>query len=76
MKAVLDVDPQPAKVLRLVLGDQLDAHHSWFDQVDPDVVYVIAELPQEQHYVRHHTKNGGILSGDGALCRQGAGHGS
>ena len=54
MKAVLDVDPQPAKVLRLVLGDQLDAHHSWFDQVDPDVVYVIAELPQEQHYVRHH----------------------
>ena len=51
MKAVPDVDPQPAKVLRLVLGDQLDAHHSWFDQVDPDVVYVIAELPQEQHYV-------------------------
>jgi len=54
MKVLLNADPQPAKVLRLVLGDQLDAHHSWFEQVDPDVVYVMAELPQEQHYVRHH----------------------
>jgi deoxyribodipyrimidine photolyase-related protein len=54
MKAVMDVDPHPAKVLRLVLGDQLDAHHSWFQQVDPGIVYVMAELAQEQRYVRHH----------------------
>ncbi|MGY8852970.1 MAG: cryptochrome/photolyase family protein [Pseudomonadales bacterium] len=47
-------DRQPKKVLRLVLGDQLDAHHSWFTQVDQNVLYVIAELVQEQRYVQHH----------------------
>lgn len=45
---------QPTKVLRLILGDQLNASHSWFDQVRSDVVYLIAELMQEQTYVRHH----------------------
>jgi len=47
-------DPVPAKVLRLVLGDQLDSDHSWFSSVDQDCLYVIAELAQEQTYVRHH----------------------
>ena len=45
---------QPTKVLRLILGDQLNASHSWFDQVRSDVIYLIAELMQEQTYVRHH----------------------
>ncbi|MCH8551737.1 MAG: cryptochrome/photolyase family protein [Natronospirillum sp.] len=40
--------------LRLILGDQLHAGHSWFRTVDPDVLYVLAELPQELGYVRHH----------------------
>ena len=40
--------------LRLILGDQLNAGHSWFSQKDPRILYVIAELHQEQHYVRHH----------------------
>ena len=40
--------------LRLVLGDQLDINHSWFDRIDPGVLYVIAELGQETGYVKHH----------------------
>jgi deoxyribodipyrimidine photolyase-related protein len=42
------------RTVRLILGDQLNAGHSWFKNVDDDVVYVIAELHQEQTYVKHH----------------------
>lgn len=45
---------QSAKTLRLILGDQLNESHSWFTQVDDDVLYVIAELPSEMNYVNHH----------------------
>ncbi len=40
--------------LRLVLGDQLHSGHSWYQQVDDEVLYVIAELRQETDYVKHH----------------------
>lgn len=40
--------------IRLILGDQLDGNHSWFQQPDKSVLYVIAELQQESTYVRHH----------------------
>lgn len=42
--------------LRLVLGDQLNASHSWYQQVDPGVLYLIAELRQETDYVKHHVQ--------------------
>lgn len=42
------------RTLRLILGDQLNAAHSWYRQHDDNVVYVIAELRQETDYVRHH----------------------
>ncbi len=42
--------------LRLVLGDQLDSDHSWFERVDSDVLYLVAELRQETDYVRHHAQ--------------------
>lgn len=42
------------KVVRLLLGDQLNANHSWFQQVDDQVLYVLAELKQENEYVTHH----------------------
>jgi deoxyribodipyrimidine photolyase-related protein len=45
-----------AKHLRLILGDQLNIMHSWFERVDSDVVYVIAELHQEATYTKHHSK--------------------
>lgn len=44
------------KVLRLILGDQLNASHSWFKEKDPDTLYLIAELKQETHYVKHHVQ--------------------
>jgi deoxyribodipyrimidine photolyase-related protein len=42
--------------LRLVLGDQLHAGHSWFSQVDEQVVYVLMEVRQETDYVLHHAQ--------------------
>ena len=39
--------------LRLVLGDQLNAAHSWFRTPDPAVCYLMAELRQETDYCRH-----------------------
>lgn len=42
--------------LRLILGDQLNPQHSWFDQVCGDVVYVMLELQQEASYVLHHAQ--------------------
>lgn len=42
------------KTLRLILGDQLNPAHSWFKNKDEDVLYLIAELRQETHYVKHH----------------------
>ncbi len=43
-----------AKTLRLILGDQLNQQHSWFENVDDDVHYVMMEVRQETDYVRHH----------------------
>jgi deoxyribodipyrimidine photolyase-related protein len=40
--------------LRLILGDQLNANHSWFAEKDDNVLYVMMELRQETDYVRHH----------------------
>lgn len=42
------------KTLRLILGDQLNAKHSWFETVRDDVVYCMFEMRQETDYVVHH----------------------
>ncbi|WBL42567.1 cryptochrome/photolyase family protein [Algoriphagus halophytocola] len=42
------------KTLRLILGDQLNAQHSWFDEKDSSVTYLMLELMQETDYVAHH----------------------
>ncbi|WP_333808839.1 cryptochrome/photolyase family protein [Flavobacterium sp.] len=42
------------KTLRLLLGDQLNSEHSWFQEVNSDVIYVMAEMRQETNYVKHH----------------------
>jgi deoxyribodipyrimidine photolyase-related protein len=43
-----------AKILRLVLGDQLNSKHSWFDKVDDAVTYVMMEIRTEADYATHH----------------------
>lgn len=42
------------KKLRLILGDQLNAKHSWFKQTDENAIYLMAEMRQETDYVKHH----------------------
>jgi len=42
--------------LRLILGDQLNPLHSWFDETRPDVLYVLMEVRQETDYVLHHAQ--------------------
>ena len=42
------------KTLRLILGDQLNINHSWFEKTDDNVVYLMAEMRQETDYVKHH----------------------
>ena len=51
-----DIADTDFHTLRLVLGDQLNHAHSWYAEADPGVLYVIAELPQEAGYVRHHVQ--------------------
>ena len=45
--------PRP-KTLRLILGDQLNARHTWFEQPDKQVTFVLMEIRQETDYVTHH----------------------
>jgi deoxyribodipyrimidine photolyase-related protein len=42
------------KTLRLILGDQLNHNHSWFQKTDENVIYLMAEMRQETDYVKHH----------------------
>ncbi|MCF7484224.1 cryptochrome/photolyase family protein [Vibrio sp. J1-1] len=44
------------ETVRLILGDQLNSEHSWFQQVDEKVLFLIAELKQENTYVTHHVQ--------------------
>jgi deoxyribodipyrimidine photolyase-related protein len=43
-----------SKTLRLILGDQLNITHSWFNEVDESITYCIFEMRQETDYVPHH----------------------
>jgi deoxyribodipyrimidine photolyase-related protein len=57
--------------LRLILGDQLNPCHSWFEQSRADVVYVLMEIRQETDYVLHHAqKIIAIFAGMRDLARQ------
>jgi (6-4)DNA photolyase len=42
------------KTLRLILGDQLNHKHSWYDDSLEDNLYFIAEMRQETDYTTHH----------------------
>ena len=42
------------KILRLILGDQLNERHSWFKTADGQVTYAMMEIRQETDYVKHH----------------------
>jgi len=42
------------KTLRLILGDQLNINHSWYQTVDDSVTYVLMEIRTETDYATHH----------------------
>ncbi|MDP1539791.1 MAG: cryptochrome/photolyase family protein [Moraxellaceae bacterium] len=42
------------KELRLILGDQLNSQHSWFQQHEPHIDYVLMEVRSETDYCQHH----------------------
>jgi deoxyribodipyrimidine photolyase-related protein len=42
------------KTLRLILGDQLNSDHTWFQNTDKNIIYCIFEMYQETNYVTHH----------------------
>ena len=42
------------KTVRLILGDQLNQNHSWFNEVNDNFIYLMAEMRQETDYVKHH----------------------
>jgi len=42
------------KTLRLILGDQLNRQHSWFNHVNDEHIYAMFEMRQETDYVRQH----------------------
>ena len=65
------------KTLRLILGDQLNPLHPWFECVQDDVLYLMMEMRQETDYVLHHAqKIIAIFAGMREFARQlrAAGH--
>ena len=42
------------KTLRLILGDQLNIHHSWFRNWDENTTYLMMEVRSETDYALHH----------------------
>ncbi len=40
--------------LRLILGDQLNSKHSWYEEKNDSTLYVMMESLSETGYVRHH----------------------
>ena len=42
------------KKLRFILGDQLNLSHSWYKEVNNQVLYLMVEMRQETDYVTHH----------------------
>lgn len=48
--------PAPRSTLRLILGDQLNHRHSWFNSTDDSVTYLLMEMRQETDYVMRHVQ--------------------
>lgn len=55
------------KTLRLILGDQLNCNHSWFETTDHSITYVMMEIRTETDYATHHIQK---IAGFFAAMRQ------
>lgn len=63
----IEQEPRPAAHLRLILGDQLNLAHSWFERTDASVLYVLMEVRQETDHAWHHIQK--VLGFFGAMRR-------
>ena len=43
-----------SKTIRLLLGDQLNSNHSWFQKSDDSITHVLMEIRSETDYATHH----------------------
>lgn len=55
-RKIKDLPEQTIKSVALVLGDQLNASHSWFKTAAKERLYVFMEVRQETDYCRHHVQ--------------------
>lgn len=53
------------QILRLVLGDQLNSAHSWYNTLNKNVSYVMMEVRSETDYAHHHIQK--VLGFFGAM---------
>ena len=60
-------EPREARVVRLVLGDQLVHDHPWWRRTEGDTLYVLMEVRQETDYAQHHIQK--VLGFFGAMRR-------
>ena len=60
-------EPAIAREVRLILGDQLNVQHSWFNEPNDEVLFVLMELRQETDYAWHHIQK--VLGFFGAMRR-------
>jgi deoxyribodipyrimidine photolyase-related protein len=44
------------KKIRLILGDQLNSNHSWYNETDNETLYVLMEILPETQYAKHHVQ--------------------
>jgi deoxyribodipyrimidine photolyase-related protein len=44
------------KTVRLILGDQLNSNHSWYETVDDSITYVLMEIRTETDYAASYPK--------------------
>lgn len=47
---------EKVKTIRLIIGDQLNYLHSWYQTLDSEVLYVLMEVKAEAAYVTHHAQ--------------------
>lgn len=54
MNVAEEIKQMNINTLRLILGDQLNQQHSWYSEINDDVLYVLMEIKPESEYVTHH----------------------
>ena len=52
----MPTEPKTARRVRLILGDQLNGQHAWYEKTNEDVLYLFLEMRQETDHTTHHVQ--------------------